>query len=85
MRVIKKKKKHHIKAHARKSNQHTRDRYSSQFENNYFTEMCSGSKAGSYLRLIEFVYDSNLGFRVIKEKRREGAARRAVCGLGFRG
>ena len=27
---------------------------SSQFENNYFTEMCSGSKAGSYLRLIDF-------------------------------
>ena len=27
---------------------------SSQFKNNYFTEMCSGSEAGSYLRLIEF-------------------------------
>jgi len=27
-----------------------------QFENNYFTEMCSGSEAGSYLRLIVFVY-----------------------------
>ena len=26
----------------------------SQFENNYFTEMCSGSEAGSYLRLIDF-------------------------------
>ena len=25
-----------------------------QFENNYFTEMCSGSEAGSYLRLIDF-------------------------------
>jgi len=25
----------------------------SQFENTYFTEMCSGSKAGSYLRLID--------------------------------
>ena len=24
----------------------------SQFENDYFTEMCSGSEAGSYLRLI---------------------------------
>ena len=23
--------------------------YSSQFKNNYFTEMCSGSEAGSYL------------------------------------
>ena len=26
------------------------------FENNYFTEMCSGSEAGSYLRFIDFVY-----------------------------
>jgi len=24
-----------------------------QFKNNYFTEMCIGSEAGSYLRLIE--------------------------------
>ena len=28
--------------------------------------MCSGSEAGSYLRLIDFVYHSNLGLRVIK-------------------
>ena len=42
---------------------------SSQFENNYFTEMCSGSKAGSYLRLIDLVYHSTLGLRVIKKKR----------------
>jgi len=27
---------------------------SSQFKNNYFTEMYSGSEAGSYLRLIDF-------------------------------
>ena len=33
--------------------------YSSQFENNYFTEMCRGSVAGWYLRLIVFVYHSN--------------------------
>ena len=26
-------------------------------ENNYLTEMCSGSGAGSYLRLIDFVYE----------------------------
>ena len=25
-----------------------------QFKNNYFTEMCSVSEAGSYLRLIDF-------------------------------
>ena len=28
--------------------------YSSQFENIYFTERCSGSESGSYLRLIDF-------------------------------
>ena len=35
-----------------------------KFENNYFTEMCSGSEAGSYLRLIDFVYHSTLGVRL---------------------
>ena len=43
-------------------------RYSSQFENNYFTEMCSGSEAGSYLRLIDFVCHPTRGLRVIKKK-----------------
>ena len=38
----------------------------------YFTEMCSGSEAGSYLRLIDFVYHSTLGLRVIKKKRDAG-------------
>ena len=46
----------------------TGDRYSSQIENNSFTEMCTGSEAGSYLRLIDFVYHSTLGLRVIKKK-----------------
>ena len=32
--------------------------------------MCSGSKEGSYLRLIDFVYHSTLGLRVIKKKKR---------------
>jgi len=38
---------------------------------NYFTEMCSSSEAGSYLkiRLIDFLYRSTLGLRVIKKKR----------------
>jgi len=45
---------------------------SSQFENNYFTEMCSGSEASSYLRLIDFVYLSTLGWGVMKKKRVEG-------------
>jgi len=31
--------------------------------------MCSGSKAGSYLRLIDFVYHSTLELRVIKKKK----------------
>ena len=36
--------------------------------NNYFAEMCSGSKTGSYLRLIDLVYHSTLGLRVIKKR-----------------
>ena len=46
------------------------DRYSSQLKKNYFTEMCSGSEAGSYLRLIDFLYHSTLGLREIKKKKR---------------
>ena len=37
-------------------------------ENNYFTEMCSGSEAGSYLRLIDFVYHSTPGSRAIGKR-----------------
>ena len=33
--------------------------------------MCSGSEAGSYLRLIDFVYHSTLGLRVMKKRRRK--------------
>jgi len=43
-------------------------RYSSQIENNYITEMCSGSEAGSYLRLIDCVDHSTIGLRVTKKK-----------------
>jgi len=32
-------------------------------------EMCSGSEAGSHLRLEDFVYHSTLGLRVIKKKK----------------
>ena len=32
--------------------------------------MCSGSEAGSYLRLIDFVYHSPLGSRVIKKTKK---------------
>ena len=43
----------------------------SQFQNNYFTEICSGSGAGSYLRLIDFEYHSTLGLRVIQKKMKD--------------
>ena len=39
--------------------------------------MCSGSEAGSYVRLIDFVYHLTLGLRVIKKKK-EDRVRRAV-------
>jgi len=32
--------------------------------------MCSGSEAGSYLRLIDLVYHSTLGLRVIMKKKK---------------
>ena len=35
--------------------------------------MCSGSEAGSCVRLIAFVYHSTLGLRVIKKKQKSGA------------
>jgi len=40
----------------------------------------SGSEAGSYLRLIDFVHHSTLGLRVIKKKRRSmGVPRASSC------
>jgi hypothetical protein len=36
-------------------------------ENNYFTEMCIGSEAGSHLRGIDSVDHSTLGLSVIKK------------------
>jgi len=61
---------------------------SSQFENNYFTQMCSGSEAGSYLRRIDFVYHSTLGLGVMKKKK-EGMwhikdSRRQILALAVR-
>jgi len=43
----------------------------SRVENNCFTEMCSGSEADSYLRLIDSVYHSTLLLRVINKEREE--------------
>ena len=57
----------------------------SQSENNYFTEMCSESKAGSYLRLTDFVCHSILGSRVLKEKKRPiSSARMPLRDLSMR-
>ena len=49
--------------------------WGSHFENNYLTEMCSGSEAGSYLRLIDFLYHSTLGLRVIKKTKKVQCSR----------
>ena len=40
--------------------------------------MCSGSEAGSYLRLINFVYHSTLGLMVIKKKKKYRCLPRSV-------
>ena len=40
-------------------------------EHNCFTETCSGSEAGSHSRLIDFVYHSTLGLRVIHKKKKK--------------
>ena len=37
--------------------------------------MCSGSEAGSYLRLLDFVSHSTLCLRVIKKKRKTALGR----------
>jgi len=37
--------------------------------------MCSGSEAGSYLRLIDFVYHSTLDLTVIKRVREKQGSR----------
>jgi len=37
--------------------------------------MCSGPEAGSYLRLIDFVYHSTLGLKVIMKKKKIEKAR----------
>ena len=43
-------------------------------------EICSGSEAGSYLRLIDFVYHSTLGLRVINKNKKKGPEEcRCIC------
>ena len=55
----------------------------SQFRNTSFREMCSGSKAGSYLRLIDFVHHSTLGLSAIKKKGEEDRHAGEYSGGGF--
>jgi len=62
--------------------QHQPPGQGSQFENNYFTKMCSGSEAGSYSRLIGFVYHSTLGLCEIKKKRKVEVLRFRASRLG---
>ena len=57
----------------------------SQFENTYFTEMCSGSEEGSYLRLIDVVYHSTLGLREIKRDEEGQVAVVPGVGCGVKG
>ena len=42
----------------------------SEFKNNYFAEMSSGSRGGLVLKAHRLVYHSTLGLRVIKKKKR---------------
>ena len=41
--------------------------------------MYSGSEAGSYLRLIDFVYHSTLGLRAIKKQKKKKKDMTRVC------
>ena len=47
--------------------------------------MCSGSEAGSHLRLIDFVYHSTLGLRVIKKKKKKKVNPGKAMFLSFAG
>ena len=57
--------------------------WGSQFENNDFTGMCSGSDTGSYLRIVDCVYHSTLGLRVTKKRRRGWGFGSRGWGLNF--
>jgi len=51
---------------------------------NYFTEMCSGSEAGSYLRLVDFLCHSTLGLRVLKKKEKIQNSQGLILALALR-
>ena len=44
--------------------------------------MCSGSEAGSYFRLIDFVYHSTLGLIVIKKNKKKHLPHRLFASAG---
>jgi len=48
-----------------------RSPFGTKIGNKYFTEMCSGFEAGSYLRLIDFVYHSTLGLTETKKEKKK--------------
>ena len=52
------------------------ERYSSQFQNNCFTEMRSGSEEGSYLRVKDDCITQLLGSRVVTKKKKGGGLRK---------
>ena len=45
---------------------------------NYFTEICSGSEAGSYMRLIDVCVPPNFGLEINKEEEDEVSIQRSV-------
>ena len=53
LRVIRKRRRGRRVVGVRSPSRGVKSTVSSQFKNNHFTEMCSGSEAGSYLRLID--------------------------------
>jgi len=48
-------------------------------------EMCSGAEAGSYLRLIDFLYHSTLAVRVIKKQKSNGKGKCVVICIAGKG
>ena len=56
------------KKHPSPRTQNTPQSLRLNLETTYFTKLCSGSEAGSYSRLIDFVYHTTLGLKVITRK-----------------
>jgi len=54
-----------------------------QFKNNHLADMCSGSEEGSYSRLIDSVYHSTIGLRVIKKKKTSSGGPRGCTAMAY--